>query len=1104
MVQKINQQREPQLAISTGQLLATGLLEEVFHLLIAKYTKRNFEFRARAHKHLQNNLGFKPFTKLLQRFAEDFPAGIVYSKKTSLESYLKGISKGILNKYIVAEETLLLKLNNENPALEKLRFLFDDTQIAKETVYLQFIKQLENFSEAQTDVGLGKSLLKILRAPIQASPLSLIGQLKFIYNAYSSLLNDKRLMQSILTTMDILNEEIAARGNFVGGPPPMIVPDKNTLFGNNEDLNIDEYKRFSPDSSWMPSLVLIAKSVYVWLEQLSQKYQQHIHKLDHIPDSELDELAQYGFTGLWLIGIWERSPASQEIKRRMGNPEALASAYSIYDYEIATELGGKQAFENLHYRAEQRGIKLASDMVPNHMGIDSRWVIEHPERFLSLPEKPFPAYDFNSENLSKDARVTLKLEDHYYDHSDAAVVFQRVDNNTGETRYIYHGNDGTATPWNDTAQLNYLDKSVREAIIQEILQVARKFPIIRFDAAMTLTKHHIQRLWFPPPGKGGAIPSRAQYGNLSTSELNSYIPQEFWREVVDRVSAEVPDTLLLAEAFWLLEGYFVRTLGMHRVYNSAFMHMLKDEENAKYRQTIKNILESEPEILKRFVNFMSNPDEETAVVQFGKDDKYFGICTMMITLPGLPMFAHGQIEGFSERYGMEFRRANWQEQPDSWLVTRHKKEIFPLLHRRKQFAEVANFLLFDLFTPEGHVDNNVFAYTNNFAGQRSLFVFHNKYAPTRGWLHISTSYKLAQSPTQDSTQDSTQGSTQGSLAEALGIDSSQGNFIILKQLNGLESLYETEKLITKGFYLELKAYEYRVYLSFEQIHDDSAQNYQQLCNYLQGKNVPSITTELTRLKFAPVHNAYQKFVQLQWLEKLDQRLKFTDSDQKSLQLAFQNFIAVCKNYGYKPAITTKDFLEKLTEILTLVYFQHPSKALVQNVQKRLSYFKASHLLIWLSIGSLAKTAVESLELVAKLQLWSSISNVVTEEEILFIKLLTNYQNWLLDSYLAKPSESSGNKFATKLITVLLTDEKACYFLRINTYQGVRYFHKESFEALTAGLWAVWLLVSTTTENEILVATTQLAFEIVQEIEKAARASEYQIAKLENLLSSVNN
>ena len=34
-------------------------------------------------------------------------------------------------------------------------------------------------------------------------------------------------------------------------------------------------------------------------------------------------------------------------------------------------------------------------------------------------------------------------------------------------------------PWNDTAQLNYLNPEVRETVIQTILHVARKFPIIR-------------------------------------------------------------------------------------------------------------------------------------------------------------------------------------------------------------------------------------------------------------------------------------------------------------------------------------------------------------------------------------------------------------------------------------------------------------------------------------------------------------------------------------------------------------------------------------------------------------------------------------------------
>src|SRR5207247_10224546 len=146
------------------------------------------------------------------------------------------------------------------------------------------------------------------------------------------------------------------------------------------------------------------------------------------------------------------------------------------------------------------------------------------------------------------------------------------------------------------------------------------FPVIRFDAAMTLAKKHYQRLWFPEPGSGGAIPSRAEHG-LTKAQFDALMPHEFWREVVDRAAVEAPDTLLLAEAFWLMEGYFVRTLGMHRVYNSAYMNMLRDEQNANYRSVIKNTIEFEPEHLKRYVKFMSNPDERTAVDKFGKDDR---------------------------------------------------------------------------------------------------------------------------------------------------------------------------------------------------------------------------------------------------------------------------------------------------------------------------------------------------------------------------------------------------------------------------------------------------------------------------------------------------
>ena len=150
-------------------------------------------------------------------------------------------------------------------------------------------------------------------------------------------------------------------------------------------------------------------------------------------------------------------------------------------------------------------------MVPNHTGLDAKWVVERPDLFIQSYDCPFPSYTFNGENLSLDPRVSVYLEDHYYSKNDCAVVFKRVDNATGEVRYIYHGNDGTGMPWNDTAQIDFLNPTAREAVMQEILHVARNFPIIRFDAAMVLAKKHIKRLWYPEPGQGGDIASRAEH-----------------------------------------------------------------------------------------------------------------------------------------------------------------------------------------------------------------------------------------------------------------------------------------------------------------------------------------------------------------------------------------------------------------------------------------------------------------------------------------------------------------------------------------------------------------------------------------------------------------
>jgi hypothetical protein len=362
--------------------------------------------------------------------------------------------------------------------------------------------------------------------------------------------------------------------------------------------------------------------------------------------------------------------------------------------------------------------------------------------------------------------------------------------------------------------------------------VARNFPIIRFDAAMTLARKHIQRLWFPPPGEGGAIPSRSEHG-MTQAQFEAAMPEEFWRQVVDRVAAEVPDTLLLAEAFWLMEGYFVRTLGMHRVYNSAFMHMLRDEKNADFRQLLKNTLEFDPQILKRYVNFMSNPDESSAAEQFGTTDKYFGVCTMMLTLPGLPMFGHGQIEGFREKYGMEYRRARWDEPVDEGLVRGHEWGITPLAHQRYLFAEVEGFLLYDFFAADGQVDENVFAYSNRFGDQRALVLYHNRFAATAGWIRTSAA-----------SMDKAAGKlVQRKLSEGLGLPAG-GYAIFRDQAGRLEYVRSCGELAEKGLFVQLGAYQRHVFLDWRFV---DGEQWRAVCEALGGAGVASAEAKRTEM-----------------------------------------------------------------------------------------------------------------------------------------------------------------------------------------------------------------------------------------------------------------
>lgn len=1101
--QQLNQKRNvtefPEHAVSAGDINAIGLIHEIFHFIIDLFMeeKNASAFQEALNAIIQKN-GYEPVQSILRTFTDNFPPVRVYQREIGVEAFLHEKTGKQSNRQVMLEELILLYLANQNPALAEYNELFDDTDLERSTNYNKIIYDLDEFFDSQPNFGPEEEqLIDMLRSPAEEVPHSISGQLEWISEHWGHLLG--KYFYRLLRSLDLIKEETRAR--FTGKGPSHVYE-----FGGEVDV-----ERFSEDKDWMPKIVILAKNIYVWMDQLSRKYQRAIQTIDQIPDEELEILARRGFTGLWLIGVWERSEASRRIKQLCGNPEAVASAYSLYDYVIASDLGGEKAFQNLRKRARDKGIRMAGDMVPNHVGIDGKWMIEHPDWFISLDQSPFPMYSFNGPDLSPDERVGIFIEDHYYDRSDAAVVFKRLDRWTGDEKYIYHGNDGTSMPWNDTAQLNYLKEEVREAVIQTILHVARNFSIIRFDAAMTLAKKHYQRLWFPEPGTGGDIATRAEHG-MTREEFDNAFPREFWREVVDRVAEEEPDTLLLAEAFWLMEGYFVRTLGMHRVYNSAFMNMLKTEENAKYRQSIKNVLEFNPEILKRFVNFMNNPDEETAVAQFGKSDKYFGVCVLMVTMPGLPMFGHGQVEGFTEKYGMEYKKAYWDEQPDEQLVRRHEREIFPLLHKRRLFAEVENFRLYDFYSNTGGVNENVFAYSNKVDGKKSLVLYNNKYEQATGWIKRSAAFTAKSGDDERSLK-------QTELAPDLGLHNDGQYYTIFRDsISGLEYIRNSKGLHDQGLYAELGAFKYHVFLDFREVQDVDGQ-YAELTHYLNGRGVPNIQEALREVTLQPIHHPARNLMNKEMYNRVVETPKKDQPEDlwDTIHSRMASFFNETKRFtGAQQEIAPP--IEKTKESLKAVrrmtkpaeYFDPEYSEEVKEAIATIEDYCKTHnenrpiLYAWAVTHQIGQIA-DSHDIPGRSRSWidelrfdqvyeeffgeMGFDSGKTAASIDLIKLLTGNQYWFMDDF-------SAPNVAYRLMDSMINDEDVRRFLDINRHRDVLWFNKESFQELQD--WLVILAgLDVIRKGDTSERTKVLAkrVEIINRLRSAEMASEYKLEKL---------
>ena len=115
-----------------------------------------------------------------------------------------------------------------------------------------------------------------------------------------------------------------------------------------------------------------------------------------VPSAEWDAIAKFGFDAVWLMGVWERSPAGIAIANQNKNlvedfrralpdfkpADNVGSPYCIRRYVVDKHLGGPAGLAIARRELAKRGLKLLLDFVPNHVAPDHPWVIEHPEYFI--------------------------------------------------------------------------------------------------------------------------------------------------------------------------------------------------------------------------------------------------------------------------------------------------------------------------------------------------------------------------------------------------------------------------------------------------------------------------------------------------------------------------------------------------------------------------------------------------------------------------------------------------------------------------------------------------------------------------------------------------
>lgn len=337
----------------------------------------------------------------------------------------------------------------------------------------------------------------------------------------------------------------------------------------------------------------------IWIRELSQKYRKKT-TLANVPAKEWDALAEKGFDAIWLMGVWERSPAGLKIATAhsgimnelrealpdLSDEDIAGSPYCIKNYHADACFGGDKGLAKARKELADRGLKLILDFVPNHVAPDHPWTVSNPAFFIRGTEDDLATMPDDWYRAGK--QIYAKARDPFY------------------------------PPWPDVLQLDLFNDGLREMLLKTLLSIASVCDGIRCDMAMLVMNDIFARTW---AGKTGAVPE-----------------YDFWDAVIPAVKKQFSDFIFIAESYWDTE-HLLTEQGFDYCYDKKYYDFLK-EGAEKSREHLAGM----EDIHYRTLRFLENHDEPRAAGLFNAE-RHKALALASLTLPGARLLHDGQMEG---------------------------------------------------------------------------------------------------------------------------------------------------------------------------------------------------------------------------------------------------------------------------------------------------------------------------------------------------------------------------------------------------------------------------------------------------------------------------